>query len=225
VRGDTTRAREIGDNRAMKLLPLFAAATITALAPAAHADVLKLFAEVAGGGVAGKRLSGDSANSSAALFAEVPHGVYGAQVGAQFLFLDAVIQHHQFTDGSRIATWTQFGAGMRFEVDLGSQEDKQAKRGSYAEIAANVFFGLGTGQQVTPPLSNDEITDKGLLLEGRLGFGKHLSSVFDLGVVIPVSWGYFVKNGGSAAVNDPSTHYQSVQAEVLLVLRGNLRLF
>lgn len=211
----------------MRLVPLLATAAVCALTSSAGAGVFKLYAEADGGGVAGKRLAGDSANSNAAFFAEAPHGAYGAQIGAQFLFLDAVIEHHQFTNGSRLATWTQFGAGMRFEVDLGSptKEEKKAGKGGYAEVAANLFFGLGTGQQVMPPLSNDEITDKGFLLEGRLGFGKHLSSVFDLGIAFPVSWGYFLKNGNGAVANDLSTHYQSVQAEALVILRGNIRLF
>jgi len=39
-----------------------------------------------------------------------------------------------------------------------------------------------------------------------------------------VSWGYFFKNGNGAAVNDVSTHYQGVQGEALVFLRGNIRL-
>lgn len=210
----------------MRFVPLLAAALVTAAPVAARADVFKLFAEAEAGGVFGKRLSGDSANSDAGFFEKAPHGVYGAAVGAQFLVFDAVIQHHQFTNGSRLATWTQFGGGLRFEVGLGNQtkEDKAAGKGTYAEISANLFFGIGTGQQVMPPLSNDEVTDKGFLIEGRIGVGMHLNKILDLGVLVPVSWGYFIKNGGDAVANDLSTHYQSVQGEALVVLRGNIRL-
>ena len=211
----------------MRLVPLFAAVVVTVPPAAARADVFKLFAEAEGGGVFGKRLSGDAANADAGFFQKAPHGAYGAAIGAQFLVFDVVIQHHQFTNGSRLATWTQFGGGMRFEVDLGAptKEDKKAGKGTYAEISANLFFGIGTGQQVMPPLSNDEVTDKGFLIEGKVGFGKHLNKVLDIGVLLPVSWGYFIKNGGGAVANDTSTHYQSVQGEALVVLRGNIRLF
>lgn len=211
----------------MRIVTLLAAVLVTVPPVAARADVFKLFAEVEGGGVVGKRLSGESANTDAGFFENAPHGAYGAAIGAQFLVFDAVIQHHQFTNGSRLATWTQFGAGMRFEVGLGDQtkEDKAAGKGGYAEVSANLFFGIGTGQQVMPPLSNDEVTDKGFLIEGKVGFGKHLNKVLDIGIVIPVSWGYFLKNGDGAVANDLSTHYQSVQGEALLVLRGNIRLF
>ena len=211
----------------MRLVPLIAAVLVTAPPVAARADVFKLFAEGEGGGVFGKRLAGDSANSEAGFFEKAPHGAYGAAIGAQFLVFDVVIQHHQFTNGSRLATWTQFGGGMRFEVDLGAptKEAKKAGKGSYAEISANLFFGIGTGQQVMPPLSNDEVTDKGFLIEGKVGFGMHLNKVLDIGLVVPVSWGYFIKNGNGAVANDLSTHYQSLQGEALVVLRGNIRLF
>ena len=211
----------------MRLVPLIAAVLVTVPPVAARADVFKLFAEVEGGGVFGKRLAGDAANAEAGFFEKAPHGAYGAAIGAQFLVFDAVIQHHQFTNGSRLATWTQFGGGMRFEVGLGDQTkaEKAAGKGSYAEISANLFFGIGTGQQVMPPLSNDEVTDKGFLIEGKVGFGMHLNKVLDIGLVVPVSWGYFIKNGGGAVANDVSTHYQSFQGEALVVLRGNIRLF
>ena len=41
---------------------------------------------------------------------------------------------------------------------------------------------------------------------------------------LPVSYGYFFKNGNGAAVNDVSTHYRGIQVEALAVLRANIRL-
>jgi hypothetical protein len=216
-----------GDNRPRSRLPLLVAAALS-LPVAAQADVLKLYAEAHGGAVGGKGTSGDVTTSAvdAAFFAKAPHGMYGAQIGAQFLFLNAEIQHHQFIDGDRLTTWTQFGAGLRFELPLGasSPADKKAGKGTYAELGVGVHFGLGTGQQVTPPLSNDEISDKAFLVQGRLGVGKHLNKVFDLGVAVPLSWGYFFKSGNGATATDLSTHYQAVQAELMVVLRANVRL-
>ena len=206
---------------------LLVAAVVLSAPTAAHAGVFKLYGEVHGGGVFGKGTSGDVTTSTvdAAFFEKAPHGMYGALLGGQILFLTGEVQHHQFTDGDRISTWTQFGAGLRFEVPVGNQtaEDKKAGKGGYAEIGVGAHFGLGTGQQVMPPLSNDEITDKAFLLQGRLGIGKHLNKVFDVGVALPVSWGYFFKSGSGAVANDLSTHYQGVQAEAMLYLRANLR--
>src|SRR5882672_4251146 len=60
-----------------------------------------------------------------AFFARAPHLVYGGLIGAEFLFLDAWIQHHQFTDGSAISTWTQFGAGAHGLIDLGDAKQQK----------------------------------------------------------------------------------------------------
>jgi hypothetical protein len=206
------------------MLRVLSLAIVLATAAPASADVLKLFVEANGGGATGKAVGGDPAVKDSAFFARAPHLVYGALVGAEFLFLDGWIQHHQYTNGDRLTTWTQFGVGVHGTIDLGDVKQQKAHEGPYVEFAGGGWFGVGTGQQVMPPLDNAQITDKAFLVEGRLGGGAHLSSVFDLGVIVPVSWGYFFKNGNGAAVNDASTHYRSVQGEALVVLRANLRL-
>jgi hypothetical protein len=197
-------------------------ALVLATAAPASADVFKLFAEAGGGGMYGKGTSGDLKDT--AFFAKAKPLDYGAMVGAELLFLDAWIQHHQFTNGSQISTWTQFGVGVHGTVDLGDPKQQKAHEGGFFEFALGGWFGLGTGQQVDPPLDNAQVSDKAFLVEGRLGGGTHLSSVFDVGVSVPVSWGYFFKNGNGAAANDSSTHYQAIQGEALLYLRANLRL-
>jgi hypothetical protein len=204
----------------------------------AEAGVFKLFAEVQGGGLAGVGTGGDLVNNNTMMFDEAFFEnagplAYGAQIGAQFLFLEGHISHLQlrsFSDDTQrpeLATWTSFHAGMRFEIPVGTQtaEDKKKGKGTFIEAGINIGFGLGTGAQVMPPLSNDELTDKGFFAEGRFGFGKHLNKVFDIGVFVPVQYGYYFKSGGGAAVNDLSTHYQSAQVAALLTLRANVRLF
>jgi len=215
-------AAETGDNRAM--LRAASLAVVLAAAAPASADVLKLFAEAHGGGIAGKATAGAQAIQDSAFFAKAPHLAYGGLIGAEFLFLGAWVQHHQFTDGSRIATWTQLGVGVHGTIDTGDLKQQKAHDGGYFEFGIGGWFGVGTGQQVVPPLDNAQITDKALLVEGRLGVGKHLGDVFDVGLTVPVSWGYFFKNGDGAAINDVSTHYRGLQGEALLVLRANIRL-
>ncbi|HUJ57060.1 MAG TPA: hypothetical protein VLX92_01140 [Kofleriaceae bacterium] len=188
----------------------------------ASADTLKLFAELHGGGMYGTGTSGDQKDS--AFFAASPRASYGALVGGEFLIFDAWIQHHQYTDGDHLSTWTQFGLGIHEEVELGDAAQQKAHRGAYLELSAGLWFGLGTGAQVMPPLDNAQITDKAFLGEGRLGFGTHLDDVFDLGVEIPVSYGWFFKSGNGATANNLSDQYRGIEGEALVVLRGNLRL-
>ncbi len=216
----------------MRLALLAVTASLTATAPTlATADVLKLYAEAHGGGMVGKGIGGDLVDNpvttSGAAFSEAaPAPAYGVAIGTRFLFVDVHAQHHQFRNADRVATWTQFLAGLDFEIPVGTQtpEDKKAGKGAYFALGVHLGFGMGTGQQVMPPLSNDEVTDKGFLVQGRLAFGKHLGKVLDVGLAVPVSAGYFFKGGAGAVANDASTHYQSVQIEALLVLRANVRL-
>jgi hypothetical protein len=204
---------------------LAAVAAVLLLAPAAaSADVVSLRAEVHGGGAGGKGVGGDAKDE--AFFAESPHGAYGALVGVEFLFVDAWIQHHQLTNGDRLTTWTQFNAGLDVQIPFGDEgrPDVSGKRPgakNYVELGFSAGFGVGTGQQVDPPLDKSEITDKGVMLEGELAIGHRLGSILDVGVRVPVSVGYYLKNGFA---NDLSNHYYAINAEALLYLRLHLNL-
>lgn len=195
---------------------------LAALASPASADVFKLFGEVHGGGMIGTGTAGDQKDN--AFFAKSPHFDYGLLGGVEVLLFDAWVQHHQFTDGSRLTTWTQFGLGIHYVYDTGTEQERKVRKGGYAEFGFGGWFGIGTGQQVVLPLDNAQLSDKGFLAEARFGFGKHLNSYMDFGVVIPVSYGYFFKEGNGATANNLSTHYRGLEAEALLALRLNLRL-
>ncbi|MCE9573641.1 MAG: hypothetical protein K8W52_10835 [Deltaproteobacteria bacterium] len=202
------------------VLPALGAALVLASAPA-HADIFSARAEIHGGGAGGVGIGGDQ--KDAAYFKNAPHGAYGALIGAQILIADAYIEHTQFTNGNRITTWTQFALGMRIDMKLGGgpaleKGGPARKPTGYFEFGIHAAFGLGTGQQVDPPLDNAQITDKGFLLEARVGFGKRLGHGLRLGVTIPVSGGYFFKSGNGATVNMLSTHYQGIEASALLTL-------
>lgn len=203
---------------------LVMALVVAGLSAPARADILKVFGEAEGGAVGGKGLTGDAVTQDKDFFAHVPHGAYGARIGARFLIFEGAIQHHQFTNGSRLSTWTQFAVGLGIQSDFGDEKAKKEHSNGFADLGVNIAFGLGTGQQVMPPLSNDEITDKAFLIEGRVGLGKHLNSLLDFGVEVPVSWGYFIKTGLDQAANDLSTHYRSLQFEALAYLRLNIKL-
>ena len=207
----------------LKRLVLFAA-FVLAPAAAAHADVVSLRAEVHGGGGGGTGLGGDA--KDAAFFKEAPHGAYGALVGVEFLFIDVWVQHHQYVNGDRIATWTQLAAGLDIQIPFGDegQPDVSGKRPgatNYAELGFAFGFGLGTGQQVMPPLSNGQISDKGVIGELDLAIGHKLGKLLDVGVRVPVGVGYFLKNG---VANDLSNHYTGLQVQALLYLRLHVNL-
>lgn len=196
-------------------------AALAAIPATASADVFKLYGEVQGGGMYGKGVQGDQKDKS--FFGQAKGGAYGAQIGAEFLIFDGHVSHRQYVNGDGLKTWTQFGVGLHFGLDTGTPEEKKVGKGGYFAFGAGIGFGIGTGAQVMPPLDNAQLTDKAFLLEGRFDFGKHLNKVFDIGIAVPASYGYFFKSGNGATANDLSTHYQGVQVDALLVLRANIR--
>jgi hypothetical protein len=206
----------------MRSLVVLVAATAAAVPATASADVFKLYGELHGGGMFGKKYAGEAGDQG--FFAQSKGGAYGFLAGGQFLILDGHIKHHQYPNAEDgLSTWTQFNVGLNFGINTGSEKDKKEHKGGYFELGVWAGFGLATGAQVDPPLNNEQVSDKGFMLDTRIGFGKHLSKVFDLGVAVPASWGYFLRNGDGAVANDISSHYQSIQIEALLVLRANIR--
>jgi hypothetical protein len=227
IAGALARLDKTGDNRMMaRALGIVVALLVVGAAPRAHADVLLFYGDLHAGGMYGKGIGGDQ--KSEAFFENAPNGMYGFAVGGRFLsFLGAEIQHHQYafiggTDGSDLRTWTQIMGGLDFNVGLGSEKEKKAGTESFIQVSAMAGFGVGTGQQIMPPLDNAQVTDKGFLLGGKLGYGKHLSKFVDFGVLVPVAYGYYFKNGVSAS--DVTNQYQGIHVEGLLYLRLNIKL-
>ncbi|HUH00934.1 MAG TPA: hypothetical protein VML75_03000 [Kofleriaceae bacterium] len=220
--------------------PHHLAAAITVLAVLgltrgdARADVLSLNATVQGGGAGGSGISGD-AQDAAFHEGTAPGGhigpAYGVMLGVEFLFIDGWVEHTQYRDGEGLTgTWTQFMAGVDIKVNVGEERGGRVEEGkrtgdayhsAYVEMGLGTGFGVGTGQQVMPPLDNAQVTDKGFLVQASFGLGYRLNRVISLGVRVPVQAGYMFKNG---VANDEGNQYISAQAAVLLGLRFDLQL-
>lgn len=205
---------------------LGALGTLVLATPAAHADVLSLYGEVHGGYSGGKGQSG--ALKDEAFHANADGGAYGFKVGAEVLLIDGWVQHDQYRTGDGlVGTWTQLMAGLDTEIPTGEKEgaDAQGKGGyasSYVELGAAIGFGVGTGQQVMPPLDNSEVTDKGFLLQGAAGFAWRLTEQVSFGVTVPVQVGYLFKNGAEAVANDVDDQYVELSFAALASLRLDL---
>ncbi|HVV82642.1 MAG TPA: hypothetical protein VHE35_06160 [Kofleriaceae bacterium] len=210
--------------RPAAVLPALAALTLGAVSPAA-ADVLSLRAELHGGAAGGTGVAGGAKDH--AFFDGARGATYGALVGAEILFVDAWVEHHQYNDGSLKGTWTQFMTGFDVDIDLAKPAARPGAKKplakGYAELGVGVGFGLGTGQQVTLPLDNAQITDKAFLVEARFGAGYNFNRVVSLGFTLPVSYGYMFKSGPGVVANDDNNQYQSLQGALMVNLRFKLK--
>jgi hypothetical protein len=199
---------------------------------AASADLLSGYAQVQGGGASGAGLFGDQMDAA---FHKQAEGItYGAYVGVEIVLVDVWVEHNQFiVNGGVEGTWTQFMTGLDVEFDLGHKEggtrleNGEVKGGFtrwYGEFGLGTGFGVGTGQQVDPPLDNSQVTDKGFLVQASIGGGFRLSRYLSLGLSLPMQAGYMFKSGPGASANDLETNYGSMQAAALLNMRFKVQI-
>jgi len=193
----------------------------TAMTSSAHADILTVRAESRAGAAVGKGMFG--ARKDDAFQQQRGNASYGVLVGAEVFFIDAWIQHDQFVSGGSVdGTWTQFMTGFDVEIDFDDGAKKGGSGGTwYAELGMGVGFGVGTGQQVNPPLDNAQVTDKGFVFEGRGLLGYRLTKLFSLGLSVPVQFGYFTKSGNGAVANNVDNHYSAMGGATMLTFRAN----
>lgn len=208
---------------------LAACAAALLWATPAAADVLTLHATAQGGGAGGTGIAGAAKDN--AFHDGTTGGAYGAMVGVEFLFVDGWVEHLQYrgADGL-LGTWTQFMTGLDLKLNFGEPMGGKLVKGkregdtynrAYAELGLAVGFGVGTGQQVDPPLDRSEVTDKGFLVQSSFMIGYRLNRVISLNARLPVQYGYLFKSGDA---NDEGNQYQSLHGSVLFGLRFDLQL-
>ncbi len=193
-------------------------AVLLAAVPA-RADVLALFAQVNIGASGGTGLGGDQKDND--FFQRTKGLTYGALVGAKILFLRLWIEHQQYTNFSEFrGTWTQFMIGGGFDLPLGDVPVVDIVPFELG-ITFGAGFGLGTGQQISPPLDNAQISDKGVVGEVAAALRYRFNGVVALGVQVPLTVAYLWKN--DAPINQAQS-YSSVSVKGLVFLELTLGL-
>jgi len=201
------------------------------MAPQARADILSFNASAHSGVSVGQGLVGERQDD--AFHQQATGPMYGVDVGVEVMFVDVWISHDQFLDGGVSGTWTQFMLGLDLEVDVGDNKgvdynDAGDETGGYqawtVELGMGFGYAVGTGQQVDPPLDNSQLTDKGLVLEGRVGIAYNLTQLLNIGVVLPVQSGLVTKTGEGAVVNNIDNTYAYFAGALLLRLGATLEI-
>jgi hypothetical protein len=188
-----------------------------ALSGVAEAKVLEIYVQAQGGGGTGWGVSGVQKDND--FFHGAGGGAYGAKVGAEVLWIDGWIEHVQFNDGSLSGTWTQFMFGFDWDFALGDAPEPDQKPKTFGQVGIAVGYGVGTGQQVDPPLDAGQLTDQGFLGQLNLTVEHRFNAVIALGLTVPITYGYIYKRDEGAAANDESRWYGSVNAMALVYLR------
>ena len=212
------------------LVPVVLAAALLGGSSVAEAKVFDLYAQAQGGGSYGMFLPGTVDHSTSAtnpyqdFFKGSAGPAYGARIGAEFLFVDGWIEHMQYNSGSGLRTWTQFMVGADWDFPLGDAPEPGQKPKTFGEIGFAVGYGVGTGQQVMPPLDASELTDKGFLGQVSFGADYRFTKLLSIGLTVPISYGYLFKSCADCAANNEETQYQSISGAAFIHLRFHLEL-
>jgi hypothetical protein len=199
---------------------LFAAFALCATPGLARAGVFDVYAQAEGGGATGMGLAGVQMDND--FFQGAAGGLYGAKVGAEVLFTDVWVEHWQLTDFKGLTgTWTQFMIGADVDFPLGDTPQGQKPK-TFAELGFAAGYGLGTGQQVQPPLDNAQVTDKGFIGQLSLGVDYRFSKVTSIGLAVPITYGYLFKNGEGAAANNSDNQYHQLAVAPMVYFRFSL---
>ena len=199
---------------------VLAGVLVLALPQVARAGVFDVYAQAEGGAASGVGLAGAEKDND--FFSGAAGGLYGAKVGAELLFTDVWVEHWQFTDLKGVnGTWTQFMVGADIDFPVGDVPQGQKPK-VFAEIGLAAGYGMGTGQQVDPPLDNSQVTDKGFIAELSLGVDYRFSQVVSIGLAVPVTYGYLFKNGDGVAANDENNQYHELAASPMVYVRMHL---
>jgi hypothetical protein len=170
----------------------------------AAASPLELRADLRVGGATGWGIGG--AQKDRDFFDQTKGESYGVLVGLSILFADVWIAHDQFTDLSSVkGTWTELGVGWVMTIPMLDSVN--------LNIGLGGSFGVGTGRQISPPLDNAQISDKGFLGEVNVGLEYRMNRVVALGVSVPAAWGFMFKNDVPAT--ETSSHYQTFRVLLL----------
>jgi len=146
-------------------------------------------------------------------FDKVRGGALGAEVGAKLLVLQLSVSFLQLIDGAgRSGTLSQAILGLEVDIPIGEARFSNGRRKLLLRPGTGAGVAFGTPGPVSPPLSNDQISHKGLVSQARLALEYNPHELVGFGVEGMFGYHYFV---GAAAVNDVSNHSSGYHLSLL----------
>jgi hypothetical protein len=210
------------------------AALLLALAAApAQARLIDLYAGPRAGGIVGW----GSRSSTPDFFQTTRGAAMGAEVGVKLLVLDLSVSFLQVFDGSgRSGTLSQALLGFELDVPIGQWRTREGRRKLILRPGAGAGVAFGTLGPVHPPLSNDQVSDKGFISQARLALEYNPYALLGFGVEGDFGYHYFVGGqtvstslggpaggpAGGPVVNNSSSYSVGPQMALLATLTFHL---
>jgi hypothetical protein len=179
-------------------------AALAAASPA-QARWVDLYAGARAGGITG----GGSGGAGQPDFFERSQGPgLGFEVGAKLLIFDVAANFMQlFGSNGSAGTLTQILAGIEIDIPVGRAKlhDGRTRAVFRPGLVGGVAFG--TPKPVSPPLSNAQVSDKGLVSEIKLGYEYFLNPFVGVGFEGDLGYHYLLW-GQSVNSSQNSSGYQ-----------------
>jgi hypothetical protein len=203
---------------ARRLVITGAAAAALALLAARPAEARLI--DLHAGALAGAMTGWGNDPKTPDFFSKTRGGAVGAEVGLKLLVFDLSVRFLQVLDRSGAAgTLSEARLGVAIDVPVGDGKTPEGKEKVLFRPGLYGGFGFGTPAPVKPPLSADQISDKGLVSNLRLALDYNIFNALAIGVEGDVGYHYFL---GGQAINDSQGHSSGVQAAGLATLTFHL---
>jgi hypothetical protein len=204
----------------MRRRALLAAAVLVAALVAARpaeARYVDLYAGATAGGMAGWGTTPNTPD----FFDTTRGGGVGFDLGIKLLVFDLSANFFQTFNGSGAAgTLIQILPGIEIDIPLGDAklpDGQQNQNVLKPEIAGGV--GFGTPGPVSPPLNDKQVSAKGLVVNGTLGYEHYFNPFIAIGAQGTFGWHYFF---GGDMVNGTSDHSSGYHVMALGTLTFHL---
>jgi hypothetical protein len=188
--------------RSALLLAIVLGGALLAPRPA-QARLIDLYAGATAGGLSGWGTTPNTPD----FFDTTRGGGVGFDLGLKLLIFDLSANFFQTFNGSGAAgTLVQFLLGTEFDIPLGDAKlpDGQSQNVLKPEIAGG--FGFGTPGPVSPPLNDSQVSAKGVVANGILGYEYYFNPFIAVGAQGTFGYHYFF---GGDVVNSSSAQGHS----------------
>ena len=175
----------------------------------ARAKLIDLHLAILGGGMTGD----GTAKVPPDFFHQTRGPGLGAELGLRLVIIDLSIRFLQMlgSDG-RQGTLTSIMLGPMVEIPVkgGGKDAFGNSRPPQVVVRPGLVAGVGFGTPapVSPPLSADQISGKGLMVLGRFAVERMFGPIFGLGAEVQGGYHYFLGASGLATGNDRSSGWQ-----------------
>jgi hypothetical protein len=181
------------------LVALAVAGTLAAAQPA-DARLIDLYAGATAGGVGGWGTTPNTPD----FFDSTRGPGFGFDLGMKLLVFDLSANFLQVVDGSGLSgTLIQFLLGIEVDIPLGDAKlpDGLPRDVLRPEVAGGL--GFGTPGPVNPPLTDSQVSAKGIVANGSVGYEHYLNPFMAVGGQVTFGYHYFF---GGDEVNGASSH-------------------